>query len=61
MNAKKTFNSFRSELSSAFPAVEFASYKDTDPADFEEFISNDILKVCRKIRLCLIMNYRVWC
>lgn len=48
MDAKKTFKAFRDELCSAFPSTEFAKYKDTDPAEFEELITPSILKVLKK-------------
>jgi hypothetical protein len=48
MDAKKPFKAFRDELCSAFPDTEFAPYKDTDPADFEELITPIILKIMQK-------------
>jgi hypothetical protein len=48
MDAKKSFKAFRDELCSAFPTTEFAKYKDTDPAAFEELITPIILKILQK-------------
>lgn len=48
MDPKKSFKAFRDELRSAFPSTEFAPYKDTDPAAFEELITPSILKVMQK-------------
>jgi len=48
MDAKKSFKAFRDELKSAFPSVEFAAYKDTDPAEFEQRITPLVLKVMQR-------------
>lgn len=48
MDPKKSFKAFRDELRSAFPSTEFAQYKDTDPAAFEELITPSVLKVMQK-------------
>ena len=48
MDAKKSFKAFRDELCSAFPSAQFAPYKDTDPADFEELITPSVLKIMQK-------------
>ena len=48
MDAKKSFKAFRDELRSAFPSTEFAPYKDTDPAEFEDLITPVILKIMQK-------------
>jgi hypothetical protein len=48
MDPKKSFRNFLSELRSLFPDTQFSSYKDTDPAEFETFITPNILKVLQK-------------
>jgi len=48
MDAKKSFKAFRDQLCTNFPSTEFAPYKDTDPAEFEEKITSDILKIIQK-------------
>lgn len=48
MDAKKSFKAFRDELKTAFPSVEFAAYKDTDPAEFEQQITPVVLKVVQR-------------
>lgn len=48
MNAKKSFLAFHDDLSSRFPEAEFAPYKDTDPAEFEELITPIVLKIMQK-------------
>jgi hypothetical protein len=48
MDAKKTFKAFRDKLRSSFPGTEFACYKETDPAEFEQRITPVVLKVIQK-------------
>jgi hypothetical protein len=48
MDPKKAFKAFRDELCSTFSGTEFSTYKDTDPAKFEELITPVVLKVLQK-------------
>jgi hypothetical protein len=60
MDAKKSFKAFRDELRSAFPTTEFAHYKDTDPAEFEELITPIVLKIMQKDKAIFDQEFTVF-
>lgn len=60
MDAKKPFKAFRDELRSAFPSVEFAQYKDTDPVQFEELITPIVLKIMQKDKTVFEQEFNVF-
>jgi len=60
MDAKKSFKAFRDELCSAFPGTEFAPYKDTDPAAFEELITPIVLKIMQKDKTVFDQEFTVF-
>ena len=60
MDPKKSFKAFRDELRSAFPSVEFAHYKDTDPVQFEELITPIVLKIMQKDKAIFEQEFTVF-
>ena len=60
MDPKKSFKAFRDELRSAFPSVEFAHYKDTDPVQFEELITPIVLKIMQKNKAIFEQEFTVF-